>query len=92
MFYGVDTPSRDKLIASSCSVKEIADIIGVDSLEFLSIDGLYRATGEKSRDSNQPQYCDACFTGDYPIELTDAEEGFKMLSCGVVPPEELKAR
>lgn len=91
-FYGVDTPSRDKLIASSCSVKEIADIIGVDSLEFLSIDGLYRATGEKSRDSKQPQYCDACFTGDYPIELTDAEEGFKMLSCGVVPPEELKAR
>lgn len=90
-FYGVDTPSRDKLIASSCSVKEIAEIIGVDSLEFLSIDGLYRATGEKGRNAKQPQYCDACFTGDYPIQLTDADEGFKMLSCGVVPPEEQKA-
>lgn len=86
-FYGVDTPSRDKLIASKCSVEEIAEIIGVDSLEFLTIDGLYRAAGEAKRDKKQPQFCDACFTGEYPIELTDDEEGFKMLSCGVVPPE-----
>ncbi len=72
-FYGVDTPQKDKLIAAKNSVKEIAKIIGVDSLEFLSIDGLYRATGEKSRDKKQPQYCDACFTGDYPIEIVDGK-------------------
>jgi amidophosphoribosyltransferase len=70
-FYGVDTPEKSKLIAANNSVAEIAKIIGVDSLEFLSVDGLYRATGHKSRDNNAPQFCDACFTGDYPIEVTD---------------------
>ena len=40
--------------------------IGVDSLAFISIDGLYRAMGEAGRNSRQPQFCDACFTGDYP--------------------------
>jgi amidophosphoribosyltransferase len=70
-FYGVDTPSRDKLIAANHSVAEIADIIGVDSLEFLSIDGLYRAVDEDGRNQQAPQYCDACFSGDYPISVTD---------------------
>jgi amidophosphoribosyltransferase len=41
----------------------------------LSIDGLYQAMGEKNRDTVLPQYCDACFTGDYPIPLTDRESG-----------------
>lgn len=70
-YYGVDTPDKDKLIAAKNNTKEIAKIIGADSLEFLSIDGLYRATGEKNRDKNEPQYCDACFTGDYPIAILD---------------------
>lgn len=70
-FYGVDTPDKDKLIAASNSAKEIAKIIGADSVEFISIDGLYRAAGEKDRNSSLPQYCDACFTGEYPIEVTD---------------------
>jgi amidophosphoribosyltransferase len=83
-FYGVDTPSRDKLIASNHTVQQIADIIGVDSLEFLSLDGLYRAVGETKRNSLQPQYCDACFTGDYPIALTDANQGLPMSSCGII--------
>jgi amidophosphoribosyltransferase len=52
-------------------VAEIADIIGVDSLEFLSIDGLYRAVDEDGRNQQAPQYCDACFSGDYPISVTD---------------------
>ncbi len=47
---------------------------GVDSLAFLSIDGLYRAVGEARRDDALPQYCDACFTGDYPTRLTDLAE------------------
>ena len=67
-FYGVDTPDRDKLIAASMDTTAIAKHIGVDSLAFISIDGLYRALDETGRDPNAPQYCDACFTGDYPIE------------------------
>ena len=72
-FYGVDTPEKSQLIASRMSVEEMADFIKVDSLAFLSIDGLYRAVGEAARDSGQPQFCDACFTGDYPTRLTDRE-------------------
>jgi amidophosphoribosyltransferase len=72
-FYGVDTPERSKLMAARHSVEEMAKIIGVDSLAFLSIDGLYRAVGEARRDAALPQYCDACFTGDYPTRLADFE-------------------
>mgnify|MGYP000849031951 CR=1 FL=1 len=70
-FYGVDTPEKSKLIASRMSVEEIAQYIKVDSLAFLSIDGLYRAVGLEGRHADAPQYCDACFTGDYPTRLTD---------------------
>jgi len=52
----------------------MADYIKVDSLAFLSIDGLYRALGEDGRDEARPQSCDACFTGDYPTHLTDQED------------------
>jgi amidophosphoribosyltransferase len=72
-FYGVDTPEQSKLIASRMSVAEMAQFIKVDSLAFLSIDGLYRAVGEARRESGAPQFCDACFTGDYPTRLTDVE-------------------
>ncbi|MGF1549606.1 MAG: amidophosphoribosyltransferase [Sphingomonadaceae bacterium] len=71
-FYGVDTPDRDKLLAAQMSVEEMAEHIGLESLAFLSIDGLYRAVGEESRDKERPSHCDACFTGDYPTALTDA--------------------
>jgi amidophosphoribosyltransferase len=70
-YYGVDTPERDKLLASRYDVAAMATHIGVDSLAFVSIDGLYRAMGEPGRRGDAPQYCDACFTGDYPIRLTD---------------------
>jgi amidophosphoribosyltransferase len=49
--------------------------IGVDSLAYVSNDGLYRAAGEVSRNGQRPQYCDACFTGEYPISLSDEEGG-----------------
>jgi len=68
-FYGVDTPDRDQLIAAKLDIDAITKEIGADSLAFISIDGLYRAMGEASRNPNGPQFCDACFTGDYPIKL-----------------------
>jgi amidophosphoribosyltransferase len=73
-FYGIDTPERGKLLASHMSVEEIGQYIGVDSLAFISIDGLYRAMGEDGRNPLAPQFCDACFTGDYPIPLTDQKD------------------
>ena len=72
-FYGVDTPEKQKLLASRMSIEEMADFIKVDSLAFLSIDGLYRAAGEAARNNESPQFCDACFTGEYPTTLTDRE-------------------
>ncbi len=74
-YYGVDTPSRDNLVAANLSVDEIRRLVGVDSLAYLSIDGLYRAVGEAGRDHGTPQFCDACFTGDYPIPLVDWRDG-----------------
>jgi amidophosphoribosyltransferase len=74
-FYGVDTPEKAKLLASRMAIHEMRDFIRVDSLAFLSIDGLYRAVGEARRDNAAPQYCDACFTGEYPTSLTDHEGG-----------------
>ncbi len=72
-FYGVDTPEKSKLLASNMTVRDMEEYIGVDSLQFLSIDGLYRAVGENRRLQEQPQYCDACFTGEYPTRLTDRD-------------------
>ena len=68
-FYGVDTPDKDQLIAALKTIAEITADIGADSLGFISIDGLYRAMGETARNGDNPQFCDACFTGDYPIKL-----------------------
>lgn len=62
-FYGIDTPTEKELIASTHTVEEIRDFIGVDSLHYLSLDGMVRATGLPKE-----QFCVACFTGDYPIK------------------------
>jgi amidophosphoribosyltransferase len=70
-FYGIDTPQPEKLLAHNYTVEQMARFIGVDSLAFISLDGLYRAMGEAKRNNEVPQYCDACFSGDYPIALTD---------------------
>jgi len=72
-FYGIDTPERSKLLAANHDVASMAKLIGVDSLAFISLDGLYRAVGEGSRNPKSPKFCDACFTGDYPLALTDLE-------------------
>jgi amidophosphoribosyltransferase len=70
-YFGIDTPERDKLLAARYDLEGMAKLIGVDSLAFISIDGLYRAVGEPGRNGEQPQFCDACFTGDYPVVPTD---------------------
>ena len=70
-FYGIDTPERGKLLAARHDIAEMTSLIGADSLAFVSLDGLYRALGKHNRDTAKPHYCDACFTGEYPIQLTD---------------------
>ena len=70
-FYGIDTPQPEKLLAHNYTVEQMCRFIGADSLAFISMDGLYRAMGETKRNAGAPQYCDACFSGDYPISLTD---------------------
>jgi amidophosphoribosyltransferase len=79
-FYGVDTPERSKLLAANMSEEEMRAYLEVDSLKFISLDGLYRAVGEaKGRNSEAPQYCDACFSGEYPVAPSDMiANGFEL--------------
>ncbi|HMH64570.1 MAG TPA: amidophosphoribosyltransferase [Rhizomicrobium sp.] len=79
-FYGVDTPNTDDLLAHKMDVEQMRRFIGADSLAFISMDGLYRAMEKPARDARNPGYCDACFTGDYPIALTDISGGTRQLS------------
>ncbi len=73
-YYGVDTPERSKLLAGRMDVDAMREFIHADSLAFVSIDGLYRAVGLSGRNNASPQYCDACFSGEYPTRLTDLAE------------------
>jgi amidophosphoribosyltransferase len=79
-FYGVDTPQREKLLAATMSADEMRQHLNVASLKFISMDGLYRACGvETGRNKENPAYCDACFSGEYPIAPSDQlAKGFKM--------------
>jgi amidophosphoribosyltransferase len=72
-FYGIDTPERSKLLAATHDVDAMCRLIGADSLAFISNDALYRALGHARREAGAPQYCDACFTGEYPIALPDID-------------------
>jgi amidophosphoribosyltransferase len=65
-FYGIDTPTRGELIAANSTIEEIRRYLEVDSLGYLSVEGLLESTG---LDSNQ--FCVACFTGDYPVGFTN---------------------
>jgi amidophosphoribosyltransferase len=72
-YYGIDMPDRDQLLAANHSVEEIARILDVDSMGYLSIDGLYWAMEAGPRDPANPQFTDHYFTGDYPTRLLDRE-------------------
>ncbi|MDE2383355.1 MAG: amidophosphoribosyltransferase [Alphaproteobacteria bacterium] len=72
-FYGIDTPERKSLLAATHTLEEMRAFIGVDSLAFVSVDGIYKACGYEGRDAKQPQFTDHAFTGDYPTPLTDLE-------------------
>ncbi|MES1202411.1 MAG: amidophosphoribosyltransferase [Pseudomonadota bacterium] len=69
-FYGIDMPTKAQLLAATHSLSEMTKFLGVDSLGFLSVEGLYWAMGE-TRDPAQPQFTDHCFTGEYPTPLAD---------------------
>ena len=72
-YYGIDTPVKEELLAANNSVDQMRKIIGVKTLSFLSIDGVYKALGYNKRDKLNPQFTDHCFTGDYPVEPIDSK-------------------
>ncbi|MFC3078330.1 amidophosphoribosyltransferase [Phenylobacterium terrae] len=72
-FYGIDMPDRDKLLAANKSLEEIREFIGVETMGFLSVEGLYWAMNSAPRDPVNPQFTDHYFTGDYPTRLLDRE-------------------
>jgi amidophosphoribosyltransferase len=76
-FYGIDMPSKEELIGSSHSVEEITELLGVDSMGYLSLEGMLEAVAEHG------PFCDACFSGDYTAPLVDVERG---LVSAVNPP------
>jgi amidophosphoribosyltransferase len=75
-YYGIDTPTRSELIASSHSVDEIARYVTCDSLGYLSVEGLMRCVGS---DAAQTGYCAACFTGKYPVAFDTSESAGKLI-------------
>ena len=70
-YYGVDTPKQSELLAAKKNISEMSKYIGVNTLSFLSIEGLYKSMGFKNRNNNSPQFTDHCFTGDYPVIPVD---------------------
>jgi amidophosphoribosyltransferase len=70
-FYGVDTPTKKELLAANKTNDEICEYIGAKSLDFLSIDGMYKAMGFEKRNDTYPQLTDHYFTGDYPVKPID---------------------
>jgi amidophosphoribosyltransferase len=73
-YYGIDTPDPEHLLANQhADLASMCRHIGADSLQFLSIDGLYDAVGGAPRNPAAPQFTDHYFTGDYPTGLTDLE-------------------
>ena len=77
-FYGVDMPTKKELLANEKNNQEMCDYIKAKSLEFLSLDGLYKALVGEKRNANYPQFSDHYFTGDYPIKPQDNLQGLKV--------------
>ena len=77
-FYGVDMPNKKELLANEKNNQEICEYINAKTLNFLSLDGLYKALVGEKRNSNFPQFSDHYFTGDYPIKPSDNLQGLKI--------------
>jgi amidophosphoribosyltransferase len=77
--YGVDTPTREELIASSLNVEEINKYITSDTLGYLSLEGVMKAVESYKTLEGKESFCDACFTGNYPVEITDSKVSLKQL-------------
>ncbi len=70
-FYGIDTPNYSELLASNHTLEEMTAITGATSLFFLSLSGTYKAMGYDERNDHVPQFTDHCFTGDYPVDVSE---------------------
>ncbi|MFI3272795.1 MAG: amidophosphoribosyltransferase [Pseudomonadota bacterium] len=75
-FYGIDFPSRGELIAANYSIQEIEQFVGIDSLHYLSVEGLLKSV------SKPDNYCTACFTGEYPIDCASSRAICAACGCG----------
>ena len=73
-YYGVDTPNKDELLASKFDIEGMRKFINAKTLQFLSIEGLYKSMGYETRNSSYPQFADHCFTGDYPVKPIDVND------------------
>jgi amidophosphoribosyltransferase len=73
--YGIDMPTREELLGADHTVEEIRQHLGVDSLGYLSMEGMRQAVSEVG------PFCDACWTGNYQAPLVDAEKGYEMVKC-----------
>ena len=73
-YYGVDTPNQNELLASKFSLEKMRKFVNSTTLEFLSLEGLYRSMGYENRNNSYPQFTDHCFTGEYPVKPIDANE------------------
>lgn len=76
-FYGIDTDTQDQLIAANMTNEQMCEFIGCDSLAFISVEGLREAV-----QSDHPGFCDACFTGDYPVSIPDSIKAKSFLPEG----------
>ena len=75
-FYGIDTPTKEELLASKFTIEQIKKYIGVDSLKFVTLDGVYKALGfQNGREKEKPMFTDHYFSGDYPVKLIDQDAG-----------------
>lgn len=76
-FYGIDTDTQDQLIAANMTNEEMCEFIGADSLAFISVEGLHASVA-----CEHPGFCDACFTGDYPVAIPDTMKAKSFLPEG----------
>ena len=75
-FYGIDTPTKEELLASKFTIDQIKKYIGADSLKFVTLDGVYKALGfQNGREREKPMFTDHYFSGDYPVKLIDQDAG-----------------